>query len=190
MTRLVFLTCALAVCVSSLVWAQERPQTVELQKQAREVAQKRQELLEKQIEILKQQLALLKQRSPQSKAVWAMQSILDLKFSQELVKSTLAGGRIIADDGTYLGRIGPTYDTDSIFCSYGPYGASYSTKSIWCTYGTYGASYNVLSPFCSYSKTPPKIIVDGIVVASLTVGWQGFPVSISPNALKAIFADE
>ncbi len=190
MTRLVFLTCALAVFLPSLVWAQERPQTPELQRQARELAQKRQELLDKQLEILKEQLEHLKRRSPQSKAVSAMQAILDLKLSQERVKSTLDGGRIIADDGTYLGRVGPTYDTDSIFCSYGPYGASYSTKSIWCTYGTYGASYNLLSPFCSYSTTPPKIIVGGIVVASLTVGWLGIPVSISPNALKAIFVDE
>lgn len=190
MKMFVLLTCALVLCSACWVWAQDRPSTDDLQRQARELVQKRQELLEKQIQILEHQLDLLKRQSPQSKAVLAMESILSLKLSQERVKSALAGGRIVAHDGTYLGRIGPTYDTESIFCPYGPYGATYSTKSIWCTYCTYGASYNVLSPFSSYSTTPPKIIVDGTVVAALTVGWVGFPVSISPNALKAVFVDE
>jgi hypothetical protein len=190
MKTLVFLTCTFALSVTCLIWAQDRQRTDDPQRQTQELAQKRQELFEKQIEILKQQIDLLKRQSPQSRSVLAMQSILDLKLSQERLKTALAGAKIIADDGTYLGTIGPTYNTESIFCSYGTYGAEYSTKSIWCTYGEYGASYNVLSPFCSYSTKPPKIIVDGTVVATLTVSWMGFPTSVSPNALKAIFADE
>jgi len=50
------LTCALALCVACLVWAQDRPRTDDLQRQAQELAQKRQELLEKQLQILKQQV--------------------------------------------------------------------------------------------------------------------------------------
>jgi hypothetical protein len=188
--KLAFLTSALATCVASVVWAQGTLQTDDLQKRERELSNLRQQLFESQVQILQEQLDILKSRSPQSQAVLAMQSILDLKLSQERVRSALAGGRVIAEDGTYLGRIGPTYDSESIFCSYGPYGASYSTQSIWCSHGTYGASYNVQSPFCSYSTTPPKIIVDGSVVASLTVGTRGFPVSVSPNALKGIFEDK
>jgi len=161
-----------------------------LQKQARELAQKRQELMKKQIELLQEQLDLLKRGAPGSKAVLAMQSILDLKLSQERVRNALDGARIVASDGTYLGRIGPSYDFESIFCTYGDYGATYSTKSIWCTYGDYGASYSELSPFCSYSTKPPKVLVDGNVVASLTVGWFGLPVSLSPKALKVIFSDD
>jgi len=190
MKRFLIITCSLMVFVTSIVWAQQKARIDGLETQARNLAQKRQKLLEKHIELLKQQLALLKRQAPGSKAVLAMQSILDLKLSQERVRSTLSGASIVAADGTYLGRLGPTYDTESIFCSYGTYGATYSTESIWCTFGDYGASYSDLSPFCSYSTEPPKIIVDGTVVASLTVGWLGFPLSISPHTLKAIFAEE
>lgn len=190
MKSTVLLACVATLCIVGLAWTQEKPSTADLQKQAQELEQKRQELLEKQLEVLKQRLDILKRESPNSKAIVAMQSILDLKLCQQRVKSALGGAKIVADDGTYLGRIGPTYDTESIFCSYGTFGASYSTTSIWCTYGTYGASYNLLSPFCSYSTKPPKIMQDGTLVASLTVRWMGSPLSISPNALRAIFADE
>ena len=47
--KLVILTYTLVVCVASLAWAQEIPETDELQRQARELAQKRQELLDKKI---------------------------------------------------------------------------------------------------------------------------------------------
>ena len=181
---------AVAFAVVLVSDTQSEPHTDALEKQIRELSQKRQELLGKQIELMKQQLDLLERRTPGSKAVLAMQSILDLKISQERVRNTLHGARIVAGDGTYLGRIAPSYDSESIFCTYGTYGATYSSKSIWCTYGEYGASYSELSPFCSYSSNPPSIIVDGQIVASLTVGWLGFPVSISPVALKALFADE
>jgi hypothetical protein len=186
---IISLACAIALCVASVVWAQEVAIN-DLRKQARELEQKRQELIAQQIDLLKNHLALLKRQSPDSKAVEATQAILDLKLSQQRVKMALAGAKIIADDGTYLGRIGPNYDSESIFCSYGEFGANYSPKSIWCSYGKYGASYNPLSPFCTYSTKPPKIIQDGTIVASLTVGWTGFPVSVSPHSLKAIFGDE
>lgn len=184
------LVCLVALSVATIVIAQDKPNVDALEKQSRELAEKRQELREKQIELLKQRLELLKHQTPDSKAVLAMQAILDMQLSKERMRNALSGAKIVADDGAYLGRIGPTYDGESIFCSYGEYGADYSTKSIWCTYGTYGASYNVLSPFCSYSTKPPKIILEETVVASLTVRGYGSPVAISPNALRALFADD
>ena len=156
MKKILSLACLIVLNVTTIVIAQDKPNVEALENQTRELAARRQELREKQIELLEQRLELLKRQSPESKAVLAMQAILDLQLSQERVRSALLGAKIVADDGTYLGRIGPTYDGESIFCSYGKYGADYSTKSIWCTYGTYGASYNVLSPFCSYSTKPPK----------------------------------
>ena len=161
MKQIFALMAALAFTVVLASHAQSQRDTNALEKQTRELSQKRQELLEKQIELMKQQLDLLEQRTPGSKAVLAMQSILDLKLSQERVRNTLHGTRIVAGDGIYLGRIAPSYDSESIFCTYGTYGATYSTKSIWCTYGGYGASYSESSPFCSYSSNPPRIIVDG-----------------------------
>jgi len=190
MSKILSLACLIVLSVTTIGVSQDKPSADALEKQARELAAKRQEIREKQIELLRQRLELLKRQSPESKAVLAMQPILDLQLSQERVRSALLGAKVVAGDGTYLGRISPTYDAESIFCSYGKYGADYSTKSIWCTYGKYGASYNVLSPFCSYSTKSPKIVLGETVIATLTVGGFGFPVGISPNALKAIFADE
>lgn len=190
MKRPLALIVVMALAVALTSHAQSQNDTIGLQKQAREMAQKRQDFLEKQIEILKQQLDLMKQVAPKSQAILAMQSILELKLSQARVRDAFDGAQIVAGDGKYLGRIGPSYDSESIFCTYGDYGATYSTNSIWCTYGDYGASYSELSPFCSYSSKPPRIIVDGKVVASLTIGWFGDPVSLSPHALKALFTDE
>jgi hypothetical protein len=179
-----------ALSVMTIVSAQDKPSVESWENQARELATKRMELRQKQIDLLKQSLELLKRESPESKAVLAMQAILDMQIAQEKVRNALSGAKIIAADGAYLGRIGPSYDSESIFCSYGKYGTDYSPKSIWCTYGTYGASYNVLSPFCSYSTKPPKLILGETIVASLTVGGVGLPVAISPDALKAIFIAE
>jgi hypothetical protein len=190
MKALVYLICLLLLCITGFIGAQDKQHADDLQKQAQELSQKRQELFEKQIEILKQQIGILKKQPSQAKTVLVMQSILELKLSQERLKNALNGAKIIAGDGAYLGIIGPAYESESIFCSYGTYGATYSNKSIWCTYGDYGASYNELSPFCSYSSKPPKIVVDNLAVAVLSVKDIGYPVSISPNDLKSIFADK
>ena len=189
MGRMGVVACALTLAIASPM-AQDRSASAALEKQARELEEAKRQLREKQVEILRAQIEALKQGSPGSPTIGAMQAILDLKLSQVRVRAALTGARIVAADGTYLGTVGPTYDTDSIFCSYGPFGATYSPTSIWCTYGQYGASYNVLSPFCPYSRKPPRIMINGIAVASLTVSAIAFPVAISPNALKAIFAEE
>jgi hypothetical protein len=103
------------------------------------------------------------------------------------IRNELNGAKVYADDGKYLGKIAPSYVSESIFCSYGTYGASYKRESIWCTYGEYGASYKRLSPFCTYSTTPPLIYLDGIAVASLTVNTFAYPIPISPYELKGLF---
>lgn len=163
----------------------------------------RQELLEKEADLLKTQTDLLgkqvesMKKSPKTaKAAAALAAILDLK-SAELKLSqaqfnaqrALQGARIIAADGHFIGQIGPTYDTESIFCTHGNYGATYSQNSMWCTYGKYGATYQELSPFCSYSMKPPKLVVDDTEVASVSVSGVTGQVAVSPVALRGLCSD-
>lgn len=80
----------------------------------------------------------------------------------------LDGAVIIADDGTYLGKITDEYDQKSIFNKYGTYGNPYASKSIWNDYGPYGSEYSNKSARSEYTSTPPKIIVGGKVVGYLS----------------------
>lgn len=78
------------------------------------------------------------------------------------------GAAVVADDGTYLGKITNQYDTKSIFNKYGTYGSPYSIKSIWNKYGNYGSEYSINSPMNQYSSKGPAIISDGNVIGYLT----------------------
>ncbi|MCW0218322.1 MAG: hypothetical protein OJI67_08365 [Prosthecobacter sp.] len=80
----------------------------------------------------------------------------------------LDGAAIIAEDGTYLGKIADEYDQKSIFNKYGTYGNPYAPKSIWNDYGQYGSEYSNKSARSEYTSTPPKIIVSGKVVGFLS----------------------
>lgn len=80
----------------------------------------------------------------------------------------LEGAVIIAEDGTYLGKITDGYDQKSIFNKYGTYGSPYASKSIWNDYGPYGSEYSNKSARSEYTSTPPKIIVSGKVVGYLS----------------------
>lgn len=72
---------------------------------------------------------------------------------------TTNGGRIYANDGTYLGRLNSNpYDPESVANPYGPYGSPYSSQSINNPYGRYGSAYSTRSPNNPYSTTPPVII--------------------------------
>ena len=50
----------------------------------------------------------------------------------------IRGASVVASDGTYLGKIDSSYDSESIFNDYGTYGNKYNSASIWNEYGTYG----------------------------------------------------
>lgn len=82
-----------------------------------------------------------------------------------------AGARIeiLAQDGQFLGSAANVYNTDSLFNIYGLYGSKYSATSIFNPYGNYGSQYAQLSPFNRYTQTPPKIYVNGIEKALLTM---------------------
>jgi hypothetical protein len=178
-----------------------RPDVDALWKAEEQLLKARQELIEKEAELLQTQAGLLGERievlkkNPKTaKAALALTTILDLKAAELKLKqaqanaqTALEGAKIVAADGRYLGRIGPTYDAESIFCSYGDYGATYSEKSIWCTYGKYGATYEELSPFCSYSTKPPKLIIDDTEIASFSVAALAGPIVLSPESLRGMY---
>src|SRR3546814_458433 len=56
--------------------------------------------------------------------------------------STIDGAVIVADDGTYLGKVADAYDGKSIFNKYGTHGSPYSGNSVWNNYGPYGSEYS------------------------------------------------
>ncbi len=72
---------------------------------------------------------------------------------------------------TFLGCLNcPSYDTKSIWCSYGDFGSTYGTKSIWTTYGDYGSTYSSYSPWTSYADKPPVVVdSDGNFYGYLTI---------------------
>lgn len=96
----------------------------------------------------------------------------------------LANARIVAEDGTYLGKVASTYDRESIFNEYGAYGSEYSRTSIWNKYGTYGSEYSNQSPFNAYTSSPPMIIKSGEIVAYLTVN-RSKRGAVNPHALRS-----
>jgi hypothetical protein len=100
--------------------------------------------------------------------------------------SQVSGGIVIAEDGTYLGKITNRYDIESIFNESGEYGSPYSLKSIWNKYSTYGSQFSSFSPFNSYTSTPPKIYKNGIFIGYLSVN-KYLANSISPYILSSYF---
>lgn len=104
------------------------------------------------------------------------------------LKTELKGGKIIAEDGTFLGKIEGKYSSDSIFNQYGTYGSKYSSDSIFNQYGTYGSKYSDQSPFNQYTSNPPKIYnVEGKWIY-LTANKSLSP-RISVLELRAMFED-
>jgi len=102
------------------------------------------------------------------------------------LRQALEGSIIIAEDGTYLGKITNKYSSESIFNDYGTFGSLYSSKSIWNEYGTYGSPYSSYSPFNKYTSTPPGIYKDGTLIGYLTVN-KYITGAINPYALKSLF---
>lgn len=71
---------------------------------------------------------------------------------------TTDGGRIYAQDGTYLGRLNSNpYDAESVANPYGRYGSPYSATSINNPYSAYGSPYSSQSATNPYATTPPVV---------------------------------
>lgn len=65
---------------------------------------------------------------------------------------------LIADDGTYLGRLNSNpYEPESVSNRFGPYGSPYSPNSINNEFGKYGSRFSPFSPNNPYTLSAPKI---------------------------------
>ncbi len=69
-----------------------------------------------------------------------------------------AAPKIIAADGTYLGKLSSNpYDPQSVANPYGKYGSPYSPTSINNPYSQYGSAYSTMSPNNPYAIKPPVL---------------------------------
>ena len=111
---------------------------------------------------------------------------------QELVNSSvdleldsLLGSSLYAGDNTLLGNVNKNpYDTDSINNPYGNYGNPYSAQSIFNEFAKYGNPFSPLSPYNEFTRTPPRFVKNGQVVAYLTVNKFISP-RVEPDMFKA-----
>lgn len=69
-----------------------------------------------------------------------------------------AAPKIIAADGTYLGRLSANpYAADSVSNPFGKYGSPYSPTSINNPYSPYGSSFSAMSPNNPYATNAPVL---------------------------------
>jgi endonuclease YncB( thermonuclease family) len=115
-----------------------------------------------------------------SKGIWGKTKIPQTNNND--ICTVLYGAKIIANDGTYLGKLVNSHDPESIFNKYGLYGSDYGINSIWNTYSIYGSDYSLYSPFNSYSTTPPAIVANGDIIGYLSINSyvQG---AVTPQAI-------
>lgn len=81
------------------------------------------------------------------------------------------GAKIVAEDGTELGEIGPKWEADSIYNESSEYSSSWSSESIFNSNNNYGNSYSNESVFNDSATNPPKIISEeGEEIGKLSIG--------------------
>jgi hypothetical protein len=69
-----------------------------------------------------------------------------------------AAPKIIAADGTYLGKLSANpYDPQSVSNPYGKYGSQYSPTSINNPYSQYGSAYSTMSPNNPFATKAPVL---------------------------------
>ena len=94
------------------------------------------------------------------------------------------GASIIGGDGTYLGKLGPKWLTDSIFNSSSIHASTWSSESIFNDASIFGDSYSNTSVFNDSANNPPKIISDNGFVGYLSIGPEWYNDRFSPYDLK------
>ena len=95
----------------------------------------------------------------------------------------LEGAKIISEDGTYLGTLGDSYESDSIYNEYSDYGNTYNSESIWNEYSDYGDDYSNQSVFNEYANDPPVLLKDGEVIGELSTNTTYNYEAVDPISL-------
>ena len=95
------------------------------------------------------------------------------------------GAKIVSKDGTYLGDIGPSWNTNSIYNSSSRHSTTWSSDSIYNDSSEYGNTYSNESVFNSSASDPPKIIAsDGSEIGRLSVGPSWDNSRYDPSDIK------
>ncbi|MAG31020.1 MAG: hypothetical protein CL908_09040 [Deltaproteobacteria bacterium] len=110
--------------------------------------------------------------------------MISISGHAEGICEAIDGASIVAEDGTFLGRVRNAYASDSILNEYGRFGSEYSRTSIWNEYGRYGSEYSRQSPFNPYTSTPPMILKSDTIIGYLTVN-KSINGAVNPYLLKA-----
>ena len=118
--------------------------------------------------------------------------ILILSYSYELKAGEVMvwdcnkfeNARIVGEDGTYLGKLGPSWMNESIFNSFSEYSSTWSSDSIFNDSSEFGNSYSNTSVFNDYASDPPKIISDSGLVGYLSIGPSWDTERFSPYDIK------
>ncbi len=99
--------------------------------------------------------------------------------------SKFEGSKIVAEDGTELGEIGPSWGTDSIFNDSSQYSSTWSSESIFNSDGKYGNSYSSESVFNDSASNPPSIISEeGEEIGKLSIGPSWDDTRYNPYDIK------
>ncbi len=94
------------------------------------------------------------------------------------------GASIIGGDGTFLGKLGPRWLTDSIFNSSSIHSSTWSYESIFNDNSAFGNSYSNTSVFNDLANDPPKIISESGLVGYLSIGPDWHNDRFSPYDIK------
>ena len=94
------------------------------------------------------------------------------------------GANIIGSGGTYLGKLGPKWLTDSIFNSSSIHSSVWSSESIFNDTSIFGNSYSNTSVFNDLASDPPKIISESGFVGYLSTGPEWHSDRFSPYDIK------
>jgi len=83
--------------------------------------------------------------------------------------------KIYGESGDYLGSIGPSWLSESIFNTSSQYSSIWSQDSIFNNDSKYGNSFSSESAFNEDASSPPKIYKDGELIGFLSIGpsWAG-----------------
>ena len=96
-----------------------------------------------------------------------------------------AGCHVEAADGTFLGKLASKYNQESISNDYGQYGSKYAQTSMFNEYSPFGSAYSQTGAFNKYAQEPPRIVLDGKLLAYVTVNEFKTP-RIDPQVLRRI----
>jgi len=160
------------------------------EKKREEIEQRLESLAVEALELAKKAAS---ERTSSSRAAEALDALIKfreaeivMRRARRRVRAALDGAVLVAADGERLGTVTTDFESESFVNSLGAFGSEFSGRSIWNQFGKYGSTFGRYSPFNEFGD-PPCIVIDGTVVAKLTVSAIGTPVAVAPKSLGMIF---